>query len=165
MNTRKKYALIGFVFTLILGTLWHFVYEWSNENFLIGLISPVDESVREHMKLLFFPGLLYALFLLTQKTFVRLYPASVYALLGGIIIGSWIIPICFYIYVGILHSHYLVLDILIFILAVAIAFFCMYQFSDKKYIYKYRTYIALLTILMLISFCLLTLPHLTFSVL
>ena len=38
----------------LLGTLLHFTYRWSGRN---PLIAPVNESVWEHMKLLFFPML------------------------------------------------------------------------------------------------------------
>lgn len=57
-----KYELIGFVFTCIAGTLLHFVFEWSNENTFAALFAPVNESVWEHMKLIFFPYFVYAIY-------------------------------------------------------------------------------------------------------
>ena len=54
MNNLKSYTLAGTIFVLVLGTLSHFFYEWSNDNPLIGLFSPINESVWEHMKLLSF---------------------------------------------------------------------------------------------------------------
>ena len=50
----KKFTLGGILWTLVIGTLSHFFYQWSGENFLIGLLSPVNETVWEHLKLLFF---------------------------------------------------------------------------------------------------------------
>jgi Family of unknown function (DUF6512) len=41
---------------VIAGTLQHFVYGWSGQNALVGLVSPVNESVWEHTKLLVFCG-------------------------------------------------------------------------------------------------------------
>ena len=35
---------------VIAGTLLHFVYGWSGRNLLVGLVSPVNESVWEHTK-------------------------------------------------------------------------------------------------------------------
>ena len=49
------FLIIGAVFTIITGTLLHFVYEWSGESLLVGIFSPINESVWEHLKLLFFP--------------------------------------------------------------------------------------------------------------
>ena len=48
-------TIAGILCVSILGTLLHFTYRWSGRNPLIGLIAPVNESVWEHMKLLFFP--------------------------------------------------------------------------------------------------------------
>ena len=55
MNDLKKFCVIGFFVTTVLGILSHFVYDWTGGGFLIGLFFPVNESTWEHMKLLFFP--------------------------------------------------------------------------------------------------------------
>lgn len=60
----KVFTVIGILFTMILGSLSHFFYGWSGDFFLVGLFSPVNESVWEHLKLLFFPALL---FMLTER--------------------------------------------------------------------------------------------------
>ena len=76
MTMQKKllcYTIAGIVFTSILGTLAHFIYEWSNENFLVGLFTPVSESTWEHMKLLFFPMLLYGVFICYPGAFLHLF--------------------------------------------------------------------------------------------
>ena len=59
----KKYIVSGVVFTSVLGTLSHFFYQWSGKNPLAALISPVNESTWEHMKLIFFPMLFFSLFI------------------------------------------------------------------------------------------------------
>ena len=48
----------GFLFTALAGTLLHFLYDWV-PNPLTALVSGVNESVWEHMKLLFVPVFLY----------------------------------------------------------------------------------------------------------
>ena len=35
----KKYELVGFFFTSILGCLLHFVYEWTGENIIAAIFS------------------------------------------------------------------------------------------------------------------------------
>ena len=55
----KKYVVIGFFVVGILGTLFHFVYDWSGKMWFVGLFVPVNESTWEHMKLLFVPMLIY----------------------------------------------------------------------------------------------------------
>ena len=66
MRQRQRqlyYSKITFcILTLILGTLLHFLYEWTGYNYLVGFISPVNESTWEHLKLLFFPVLFLSFF-------------------------------------------------------------------------------------------------------
>lgn len=42
----------GFIFTAILGTLLHFLFDWTNGSVIAALFSAVNESIWEHMKLL-----------------------------------------------------------------------------------------------------------------
>lgn len=56
-----KIEVLNTIFILILGTLLHFTFEWSNNNLLVGTFSSVNESTWEHLKLLFFPTLITAL--------------------------------------------------------------------------------------------------------
>ena len=52
-------TIIGTIFVSAAGTLLHFVYGWTGNHFIVGLFAPVNESTWEHMKLLYFPMLLY----------------------------------------------------------------------------------------------------------
>jgi hypothetical protein len=51
----RRLAATAGVAIVIAGTLLHFVYGWSGQNALAGLVSPVNESVWEHTKLLVVP--------------------------------------------------------------------------------------------------------------
>jgi hypothetical protein len=42
----------------LLGALFHNMYEWSGNNTIVGLFFPVNESVWEHLKLVFYPVLI-----------------------------------------------------------------------------------------------------------
>ncbi len=57
-NKIKNYQIFSIVFTFILGTLLHFTYNLSGENIIVGSFSAINESVWEHLKLLYFPMLL-----------------------------------------------------------------------------------------------------------
>lgn len=48
-GTMKQKGLWGFLFVAALGTVLHFLYEWSGESTLAALVSGVNESVWEHM--------------------------------------------------------------------------------------------------------------------
>jgi hypothetical protein len=58
VNIDKKWLIIVTLIVIVLGVLMHYVYEWSGESKIVGYISPVNESVWEHLKLLVFPLML-----------------------------------------------------------------------------------------------------------
>lgn len=119
MNERTTLTS-GIVFTLILGTLGHFFYEWSQGNPFIALFSPVNESVWEHTKLLFFPVFLYTLF--ETVVFLKGTGSFLTSRILGIVLGMFFILTSYFTYTGICGRHFLVLDILIFICSVLITF-------------------------------------------
>ena len=68
----KKYNLANISFIFILGSLWHFIYNWLGNNYLIGLISPTNESIFSHTKLFIIPTLLfYLLFYKRNKVILK----------------------------------------------------------------------------------------------
>ena len=67
-------SLAGILFVSSAGCLMHFVYEWSGQNFVLGLFAPVSESTWEHMKLAYFPMLLFFLveYIFLYKSYPRM---------------------------------------------------------------------------------------------
>ncbi|WP_066893558.1 DUF6512 family protein [Clostridium nigeriense] len=57
-----KYEVIGVFLIFILGCLWHFIYDMSGENYILGLFAPVNESMWEHWKIGMYPILIYSAF-------------------------------------------------------------------------------------------------------
>lgn len=66
MKHLRHCTIIGIIFVMLTGTLSHFLYDWSGQNPVVGLFTPVNESIWEHMKLLFFPMLLYSLIMILK---------------------------------------------------------------------------------------------------
>lgn len=56
-----RYEVIGVFLIFILGCLWHFIYDMSGENYILGLFAPVNESMWEHWKLGIYPILIYSI--------------------------------------------------------------------------------------------------------
>lgn len=125
MNQLKRYTIAGIIFVIIAGTVSHFVYEWSGHSFLLGFFFPVSESTWEHMKLCFFPMLLYALYM--NKKLKGDHPCVTSALLSGILLGTFLIPVIFYTYSGILGKNYPFFDIATFFISVLLAFAAVYR--------------------------------------
>lgn len=127
MKKVKRYCIIGTLFVIIAGTLAHFAYDWSGQNHIAGFFLPVNESTWEHMKLCFFPMLIYALYMICKLR--DTYPGINSALPAGILVGTCSIPILFYTYTGILGRNYLPLDIGVFVISVILAFIAVYRLT------------------------------------
>lgn len=150
MNPLKRYSIIGIFFVLIAGTLSHFLYEWTGRSFIAGLFTPVNESTWEHMKLLFFPMLVYALFMIPKLR--KKYPSVVPAAAFGILTGTILIPVIFYTYTGILGYHLFLLDVGTFAVSVVIAFYAVYKLSLSRSVRPYGYFLYGLLFLFLICF-------------
>ena len=119
--TKKASAIffaVGALFTLILGTVGHFFYEWSGENKIAGIFFPVNESVWEHMKLTLLPTGIYL-----GAAAIKLRGGN-YALSSflALFIGAALIPLLFYSYTGIIGRSILAVDIAIFFFSVLAGF-------------------------------------------
>lgn len=114
------WQFVGFVFTAVAGTLLHFLYEWSNEGLVFALFSAVNESVWEHMKLLFFPMILFAL--VEERFLGGEYDHFWCTKLVGILTGLILIPVLYYSYTGIFGVSLDWLNIVIFFVTAAISY-------------------------------------------
>ena len=113
------WQLMGFAVTSLLGTLLHFLYDWLGRNVLIAPFSGVNESTWEHMKLLFWPMLLYALL---QSLFFRDRQDFWCVKLRGILLGLILIPVLFYTYNGVIGHSPDWINIAIFFVSAAISY-------------------------------------------
>ena len=129
MKSLKRFCVIGAVITTILGVISHFVYEWSGNNFFVGLFFSVNESTWEHMKLLFFPMFSYALF--AGKKIEEEYPCVYNSMFTGILAGLALIPTLFYTYTGILGFSVDWVNIALYIVSVLAAYYMVYRVAEK----------------------------------
>lgn len=145
---------MGIIFVIILGTLSHFLYDWSGQQQIIGFFTPVNESIWEHMKLLFFPMLLYKLFMVYH--FGKDYPCVVSSLCFGILTGTFSIPLLFYTYTFFLGKDIFILDILIFVFSVILAFLLSYKYTLSCGWNSYTLLFICLVCILFISFIVFT---------
>ena len=153
LKSFKAFIITGVLFVSIIGTLFHFIYNWSGDNVLIGLIAPVNESVWEHMKLIFFPMLFFSIY---SKFRFKNISCLNSALLLGTLLGTFIIPILFYTYTGILGRSISIIDISIFYISVIIAFYFTYKTKDSCKVERYKNILYILVIMLIIAFILFT---------
>lgn len=118
-----RYSLSGFIFVSILGSLCHFIYKWSGYNIAAALLCPVNESVWEHLKLLFFPYLIWSIaehrMLLQENQNLK---GFIMSKLIGVVAGMAVIVSFFYTYTGALGKSVEIVNILSFFLGVGAAF-------------------------------------------
>lgn len=136
MNTLKRYTIIGIIFVLIAGTIAHYVYDWSGQNMILGFFFPINESTWEHMKLVFFPMLLYTFYI--SRKISSENPCVTSSFLLGTLVGTFLIPVIFYTYTGILGYDVLILDLLTFVLSVLAGFYIAYKGSESCRIKPYE---------------------------
>ena len=113
------WELFGFAVTALGGTILHFLYDWLGESAWIAPFSGVNESTWEHMKLLFFPMLIFAII---QSFFFKEYEGFWCIKLRGILAGLISIPIIFYAYNGIIGQSPDWVNIAIFFISAAITY-------------------------------------------
>lgn len=113
------WQLTGFAATSLGGTILHFLYEWLGESWWIAPFSGVNESTWEHMKLMFWPMLIYAL---AQSIFFSDRADFWCVKLRGILLGLSLIPIIFYTYNGAISKSPDWVNIAIFFICAAAAY-------------------------------------------
>jgi len=114
MNNRTRktiltWEIIGIFFIISIGSLIHFTYKWSNNNPIIGLFSPVNESVWEHLKLGFTSLMIFSLieFFFIKNISNNFFTAKAL----GIFILQITIIVIFYTYTAFTGTEILVIDI------------------------------------------------------
>ena len=113
------WQLWGFAVTAFLGTVLHFAYDWLGGAWWVAPLSGVNESTWEHMKLLFWPMLLFAV---VQAFFFRARGDFFCIKLRGMLLGLILIPVIFYTYNGAIGKSPDWLNISIFFATAAVVY-------------------------------------------
>ncbi len=124
------WQFLDFAVTSLGGTLLHYLYDWLGGAKWIAPFSGVNESTWEHMKLLFWPMLLFAL---VQSFFFSEREDFWCVKLKGTLLGLVSIPVLFYTYNGVIGRSPDWINIAIFFISAALS--CVYetrQFESGK---------------------------------
>lgn len=99
----KKIKIINVVFLFLLSFLWHFMYDWFPNN-IFALFFPVNESIWEHMKIIYFCLFMGSIleFVLCKKNNIKINNFYIEAMVKSIlgVIFYLIIFIPFYLWLG-----------------------------------------------------------------
>lgn len=159
-----NWIIWGIPILIIFGFIMHYLYEWSGNSKVVGVFAPINESVWEHLKLTFWPMLIWWLagYCIYDKShgdftvqwFVSCAAAQIFCF---IVILSF-----YYTYTGSLGIKSLILDIFSLILGVAAGQgLALHIFEHAKF-EQYWLYEAVIVLdLLVVAFTLFTFdpPH------
>ena len=125
------WQMVGFVFTAVVGTLLHFLFDWTGGNWFVALFSAVNESIWEHLKLLFYP---MAIFAIVEYFFWGREVGVFWCIkLLGILIGLVLIPAVYYAYTGILGVKADWFNISLFFIAAGVIYWVETRLFQREY--------------------------------
>lgn len=130
-----KWILLGIPFLIVVSFPLHFAYDWSGNSLIVGIFAPVNESVWEHLRLTFWPMLVWWLAgyvisgkgnrISADKWFTSCAVAEVTCML--------VIVSFFYTYTGAFGIESIILDIFSLFLGVVVSqFLALHVYNYSK---------------------------------
>lgn len=125
----KKWEIVGAIISVVLGSLLHFVFEWSGNNKIVGIFGAINESTWEHLKLAFWPTFFFAIleWLFWGRENINFCFATFIKLISMPII----IIVLFYGWLAFFPDNF-VYDVSIFVIAVVVGYFLSYKIIKSK---------------------------------
>ena len=143
-----RWQIVGFVFASIAGVLLHFAFDLTDKNAFFALFSAVNESIWEHLKLLFFPMFVFALI---ESRYIGGENKSFWCVkLIGIMSGMALTVVLYYTINGVFGKTPDWINIAIFFIATAFSYILENRLLIKNSI-ECKSPMVPLTILMLIG--------------
>lgn len=126
----KRAESLSFFIACALGVLFHFIYEWTGESPIAALFFPINESTWEHLKLIYFP---IALLSVIEYFFLGIrYNNFIVIKFLSILLGMGLSIVSFYTYTGIYGKSSDVMNILIYLVSMAAAYWFSYRMIRGK---------------------------------
>ncbi len=106
------------------------MYEWTGQNVIVGYFFPINESTWEHLKLLFFPTIIFSILEYNfVKSEIKNYCSSITT---SVIAGMISIIVLFYTYTGILGYNVDFINISIYYIALIIMLLIKNKFIVRE---------------------------------
>lgn len=136
-----KVERIGIIVIFLLSVLLHFAYTYTGFDFF-RIIAPVNESVWEHMKMMYFAGVIY---IFIEMLFSLAMNNSFFlAKLAAEYVITFTTPMLYYTYSSFIGKSIMWIDILIAFIAVVVAQYVSYKIILNDY--KINAFIKILSI-------------------
>ncbi len=140
-----NWEILGIVFLSLVGSLFHSLFDITGKFLPLAVFLPVNESVWEHLKLTYTPGIIYFIieykylkdemnnFLFAKALYFTISPLTI---MGG-----------FYLHKLITGSSNLIYDISLFVVAVALGQYVSYKILISKELSKNLDILSLVIII------------------
>ena len=126
-NMKKAEFIIAWFIAICLGAVMHMAHEWAELGHGVYYILPINECVWEHMKMIFYPMLLFALYLCLKKGSPERFSGPVLANILAIPVQTGL----FFVYYPFTHHSVLIVDIIAYALVMAAAMWLGYRWSSR----------------------------------
>lgn len=142
------YESFGVIFITLSGVILHFAYELSHQYKPLAFISAVNESTWEHLKIAFWPTLIYSIleyiplseitnnFIISKAACMLVIPISIIVL--------------FYSYTKVLGRNFLIADIFIFVLSIYLGQKVSFMLLTARKLHSFLTSAAMFIIVILV---------------
>lgn len=152
MKTKKflLMEILGAIVVSAMAVIFHNLYELTDRNFYVGLISATNESVFEHIKIIFFPYLIWSIiefFLLKPRDSKKFVTVKLIVLC----VISCLVVVFYYTYVGVIGYNIMAVDIGSAFAYVIIGFVWSYFWITSK---RYSSRLFLFSIFIFVVFLL-----------
>ncbi|MBE5963039.1 MAG: hypothetical protein E7256_16940 [Lachnospiraceae bacterium] len=127
---RRIFYWCAIGFTVLAGVGMHFAFEFFNKAPFLAWLFPVNESVWEHLKLLFYPVVIVTAleYGLIKKSRVNIIPLRTWNLL----IGMGFIIAAYYTYSGVIGRDFPVIDMILYLIAAVLVFVLKIPYLEKR---------------------------------
>lgn len=140
---------LSIIIISILGTFFHFLYDISKHNKVVGLFAAVNESTWEHIKIALTPTILWSIY---DGYIYGRNPNYFTAKLSSLLILITFIPTIFYLYKYFTNKPIIIVDILIFYIAIILSQFSFYSIIKLQTLGFTINYLSCISIFIVFGF-------------
>ena len=126
----KKSFVKGFIFTGIVGVLLHFLFDLTGGSVFIAPFSAVNESIWEHIKLVFFPMFVFSV--IESRHFKKIPPNYWCIELIGTAWGAGLVPVLYYTLSGAIGELSDWVNIAIFFVSAGVGYLVKWWLFNKN---------------------------------
>lgn len=149
-----KNTIKTLMYTLLLGIIAcfsHFTYDLSGKKIIVGLFNPVNESVWEHLKFMFFPFLLWwiAIYQIKNKKCETSLSTWIVSAAISLVVAPLLVVLIFYSYTGAFGIESVLIDILLVFICYFIALCVASHFLKYSAPNKWAAVISVIGIVMM----------------